>query len=90
MRIKLTVGEIKTLNAALGKAKSKCGFRCLLTQLSYILDESTGEIDLYPEHLNRIHTYAFEHNNANRRKILLAVFQRTLGPDLLKGLVFEE
>jgi hypothetical protein len=87
MLVKLTVGEIKSLNEILNRQKGCGGFQNLIRHVWYHLDENTGELHLSHLLMERIHRYAFEYRNAYWRCHLRKVFRRTLGINLNRGLL---
>jgi len=89
MRIKLTVGEIKDLKAALDKYRGRGGFQSLLLHLWYHLDEDSGEIELNTVISERIHRYAFDYCSASWRRTLRRIFRRTLGANLDRPFSFQ-
>jgi hypothetical protein len=78
MKVKLTVGELRQLQAFDARHRGKNGFCSFMVELKWRIDDDSGEIDLDDEDFRRIHLYA----KRGYKKKILSIFQRTLGSDL--------
>ena len=58
------------------------GFQKLLVTLQYLVDETTGVIELPDILLERIPRYAFDYGNGGWENRLKSIFARTLGENL--------
>src|SRR5437870_619577 len=63
-------------------SRSRGGFQSLLVHLAETVDPSSGRLELSAEELERIQRYAFAYHRGGFQRRLVAVFGRTLGPNL--------
>jgi hypothetical protein len=82
MKIKLTFGELKELLRQDPSSAGGGGFQNFLVQLGYRVDDTSGELELDNEDLNRISKYVTDYGTGGYQSRILKVFGRTLGESL--------
>lgn len=64
------------------KTKGDGGFQSLMVRLQGSLDRTSGKLPLSAADLEQISRYAFNYKNGGWQTRLMAIFSRTLGPEL--------
>ena len=82
--ITLNSAELEILFRQDPATKDDGGWQRLLVTLQELTDPDTGEIEIPPRIMERIHRYAFEYGNGGWENRLTSMFGRTLG-STLKG-----
>ena len=58
------------------------GFQSMMNNLRARADQSTGNIEISDDDLERIQRYAFQYGGGGFEARLRSIFERTLGPNL--------
>jgi hypothetical protein len=82
LNLQLNPEEIEVLMQQDPASESGGGYQKLLVTLQYLLDPATGTIETPDVLLERIPRYAFDYGNGGWENRLVAIFGRTLGPNL--------
>jgi len=82
MNIVLNSNEIAVLFQQDPTTAGDGGFQSLLVRLQGNCDQSTGELHLSGNDLEKIARYAFDYGNGGWEDRLTSIFSRTLGPKL--------
>lgn len=80
--VTLNAEEIAELDRQDPNSASEGGFQGLLVRLQRKLNRETGELVLDEKDLQDIPKYAFDYKQGGWQKRLVAIFGRTLGPQL--------
>ncbi|MCB1244685.1 MAG: aspartyl-tRNA synthetase [Verrucomicrobiales bacterium] len=82
MKITLTQQEYNHLCQQDPSTEKDGGYQSLMVSLQRRTNPSTLEIDLTDDDLEKIPRYAFKYNQGGWQDRLMAIFSRSLGPDL--------
>jgi hypothetical protein len=82
MKVKLNAQEIAALDRQDPNTLANGGFQRFLVNQQRKLNRETGEIDLDDSDLDKIRRYAFKYGNGGWERRLIAIYGRSLGPDL--------
>lgn len=74
--------EIAKLDRQLASTARDGGFQAFIIRLQEKLRRGTQELILTDDELEEIQRYAFDYNQGGWQQRLLAIFERTLGPEL--------